>query len=280
MKRIVTVQDISCLGKCSLTAALPIISAMGAECCVIPTAVLSTHTAFKNFTFRDLTEDIPKIVSHWQAEKFAFDAIYTGYLGSEEQIEIVADLFDALKGENTTVIVDPVMGDYGKLYSGFTEKFAEKMAFLCGKADIIVPNLTEASYMLKKPYIESGYDRSYIEEMLLGLSDLGAKTSVLTGVSFQKDKMGVMGYDSRKGEFFEYYNDRIYASYHGTGDVFASAFTGALVQGLPVLKALEIAADFTALCIKKTEDDPEKNTYGVNFESCIPELINRMKKAL
>lgn len=275
MKKIVTVQDISCLGKCSLTVALPIISAAGVETCVIPTAVLSTHTAFQGFTFRDLTDDIPEIADHWEKEKFHFDAIYTGYLGSFKQIEIVEDLFDRFKEDNTLIIVDPVMGDYGKLYSGFTEEFAKKMAQLCKKADIIVPNITEASYMLGKEYIESGYTREYIEDMLIGLSELGAGTAVLTGVSFKKGEIGVMGYDSGKKEFFEYYNKEINARYHGTGDVFASCLTGALMKDFPIKDALKIAADFTADCIIKTEEEG-LITYGVNFELCLPEYIKKL----
>ncbi|MBQ2679897.1 MAG: pyridoxamine kinase [Firmicutes bacterium] len=278
MKRIVTVQDISCLGKCSLTVALPIISAMGVETCVIPTAVLSTHTAFDGFTFRDLTDDIPEIVSHWVKEKFQFDAVYTGYLGSEKQIDIVAGLFERLKNENTLIIVDPAMGDMGKLYKGFTPEFAKKMGSLVAKADIAVPNITEAAYMLDKPYIESGYGRDYIEDMLLALAELGAKKAVLTGVSFQKGKIGVMGYDSEKKEFFEYYNDEVDSRYHGTGDVFASCLTGGLMNGLPIEKALQLSADFTAECIALTKKNVGDNAYGVDFELCMPGLIKGLEE--
>ena len=145
MKRIVTIQDISCVGKCSLTVALPIISAMGIETAVIPTAVLSTHTAFKNFTYRDLTGDLPKIAKHWKQEKFNFDGIYTGYLGSIEQIDILKEFFKQFKTPNNFIFIDPVMADNGKLYAGFDEKFVREMKELCKMADIIVPNLTEAS---------------------------------------------------------------------------------------------------------------------------------------
>ena len=165
MKRIITVQDISCVGKCSLTVALPVISAMGVEACVLPTAVLSTHTAFKGFTFRDLTSDISKITEHWKQEKIGFDAIYTGYLGSFEQIKLMQELIKDFGGGGTRVIVDPCMADNGALYSGFTQDFAFAMAGLCSKADVIVPNLTEASYMLGLPYVEAGYTKDYIEEL-------------------------------------------------------------------------------------------------------------------
>lgn len=278
MKRIATVQDISCLGKCSLTVALPLISACGVEACVVPTAVLSTHTMFKNYTFRDLTSDMPEILKHWKAEGFKFDALYTGYLGSDKQIEIVKDYFRELKSENTVTIVDPVMADNGKLYPGFDEAFAKKMFGLCGVADIILPNLTEAAIMLGKPYIESGYDREYIEDILRCLVKNGAKTAVITGVSFEKGKIGVMGFDGDKEDFFEYYNDKVDAAYHGTGDIFSSVFTGALMNGKSVLDALTVAADFTAECIRITKNDKDAVTYGVNFELVLPKLIKLLEK--
>ncbi len=277
MKRILTVQDISCVGKCSLTVALPIISAMGVETAVLPTAVLSTHTAFKaGFTFRDLTEDITPIADHWQAEQIGFDAIYTGYLGSFEQLQLISELFDRFKTEDNLIFVDPVMGDYGKLYSGFTPAFAKAMATLCGKADIIVPNMTEAAFMLDIPYVGSGYDRAYVQDVLRRLAALGAKIAVLTGVSFEDGKVGVMAYDSQADSFFEYYNDRIDASYHGTGDVFASTCVGALMNGKDLQDALCIAADYTAECIRLTEEEPGHNWYGVNFETAIPTLLRRL----
>ena len=166
MKRALTIQDISCVGKCSLTVALPIISAFGVETSVIPTAVLSTHTAFKNFTFCDLTDEIEKISNAWQKENISFDAIYTGYLGSSKQISIISELFKTFKTKDNFILVDPVMGDNGKLYSGFDQTFADEMALLCKNADVIVPNLTEASFMLHTPYIASGYDEEYIKDLL------------------------------------------------------------------------------------------------------------------
>ena len=188
MKRIITVQDISCVGKCSLTVALPVISAMGVEACVLPTAVLSTHTAFKGFTFRDLTGDLPAITKHWQEEKINFDAIYTGYLGSLEQINLMHQLIKDFGGGSTRVIVDPCMADNGSLYSGFTPEFAQAMAGLCAKADVIVPNLTEASFLLGQPYIANGYTKDYIEELIKKLAGLGARRVVLKGVSFDEKK--------------------------------------------------------------------------------------------
>lgn len=278
MKRVVTIQDISCVGKCSLTVALPIISAMGVETSVIPTAVLSTHTMFKNFTFRDLTQDIVPICEHWKNEGITFDAIYTGYLGSKEQLIIVSDMFDKFKTDNNLIIVDPVMADNGKLYPGFTEEFAKDMAKLCGKADIILPNLTEASFMLGVDYVGSNYDRDYIKNMLVQLTNLGCRKSAITGVSFEEGKVGIMGYDSLTKEYFEYYNELQPVSYHGTGDIFASAVVGALMNDFDLLNSLRIGADYVVSCIKNTMNDNNSRWYGVNFEKSIPELIEMIKK--
>lgn len=278
MKRIVTIQDISCVGKCSLTVALPVISACGIETAVIPTAVLSTHTAFKGFTFHDLTNEIKPITEHWKKEGFKFDAIYTGYLGSFEQVKLMSDFFDDFKTDDNIIFVDPVMADNGVLYPGFTQEFADEMAKLCSKADVIVPNLTEACYMLHKEYVAEGYTREYITDILKGLSELGAKNAVLTGVSFQKDRVGVMGYISEEDRFFEYYTARIDASFHGTGDVFASACVGAMVRGLTLENSLKTAANYTVDSIIKTMSEPNHVTYGVNFEQSIPMLLEELEK--
>lgn len=277
MKRILTIQDISCVGKCSLTVALPIISAMGVETAIIPTAVLSTHTMFKNFTFHDLTDEIVPITKHWKSENIGFDSIYTGYLGSIDQIEIIANLFDEFKTEDNLIIVDPVMADNGKLYPAFDEAFASKMATLCAKADIILPNITEASFMTGMEYKEK-YDEEYIKEMLIKLSNLGAKISVLTGVSFNEGTTGVMGYDMEKGEYYYYPHKRIDAVYHGTGDIFASTFVGAMGNNLTWKEAIPVAADYTAKCIELTLADKKGRWYGVNFEEAIPYLLKRIGK--
>lgn len=278
MKRIVTVQDISCVGKCSLTVALPIISAMGTEAAVLPTAVLSTHTMFKGFTFCDLTDEIEPISSHWKKENMDFDAVYTGYLGSARQIALTKDLISKFKGANTLVLVDPAMADGGRMYTGFEKSFALEMATLCSVADIIVPNLTEASFMLGEEYVAEGYDEEYIKDMLKKLTSLGCKTAVITGVSFEKDKLGVMSYDSESGEYFSYFRERIPESFHGTGDVFASTFLGALMRERSIGDSLKIATDFTVECIKATLGNPQERKYGVNFEEEIPYLVSRMDK--
>ena len=276
MKRIVTIQDISCFGKCSLTVALPLISAMGVEAVILPTAVLSTHTGgFKNFTFRDLSEDIPKITNHWKEENIDFDAIYTGYLGSFEQIDQMKAFIDN-RSDGTLAFVDPAMADNGKLYTGFTPEFAKHMGTLCAKADIIVPNLTEASFMLDIPYVESGYDRAYIEDVLKKLADLGAKCAVLTGVELEEGKTGFAMYDSESGEFSYYQNDKIDAKFHGTGDIFSSVAIGGVMRGKSLYDALKLAADFTRKCIEVTIPEKENHWYGVQFEKAIPYLVERL----
>lgn len=276
MKRILTIQDISCVGKCSLTVALPIISAMGVETAIIPTAVLSTHTMFQNFTFKDLTDQIQPICDHWKSENIGFDGIYTGYLGSFEQIDIMAKLFRSFKTPENVILVDPVMADNGKLYPAFDEAFAAKMATLCAEADIIVPNITEACFMTGMPYKET-YDEAYIEELLGKLSKLGAKVSILTGVSFKPGTTGVMGYDKETGEKYYYCHERLPRNYHGTGDIFSSTCVGAMMMGKKWQDAIQVAADYTAECIRLTMEDPEGRDYGVNFEQGIPYLLNRMK---
>ena len=279
MKRIITVQDISCVGKCSLTVALPVISAMGVEACVLPTAVLSTHTAFKGFTFRDLTSDISSITNHWKQEKISFDAIYTGYLGSFEQIELMHSLISDFGGGSTRVIVDPCMGDNGALYSGFTPDFAKAMAGLCSKADVIVPNLTEASFMLGIPYVESGYTKEYIEELVQNLAGLGSRKVVLKGVSFDDKKLGIVSYDSQSQKISWYFHEKKPQSFHGTGDIFASVLTGALVRGFEVQEACRLAADFVVEAIRATLSHKDYNWYGVDFEAAIPMLVARLSNA-
>lgn len=275
MKRIATVQDISCFGKCSLTVALPIVSAMGVECAVVPTAVLSTHTGgFSGYTFRDLSEDIPKISEHWKSIDLKFDALYTGYLGSAEQIDMMKDLFATFGRSNTLKFVDPAMADNGKLYAGFGDEFPKKMRELCSVADIIVPNMTEATLMLGEDFC-SDYSMDYVKQLLKRLCSMGCRQAVLTGVITERDgkKMhGAVAYNAESGEYCEYFAEHIPFSFHGTGDVFSSALCGAMVLGKSMEKSLEIAVEYTVDCIKHTFPDYENHPYGVKFEECIPYL--------
>lgn len=276
MKRIMTIQDVSCVGKCSLTVALPIISAAGVEAGVLPTAVLSTHTMFPKFTFCDLTDEIAKISNAYTELGIDFDAIYTGYLGSFEQIRLVGDFIDAHKGENTYVVIDPAMADNGKLYKGFTEEFAFSMAKLCSKADLIIPNITEASFMLGIPYREE-YDEPYIREVLKKLSTLGARRSAISGVEFGDGKIGVYVYDAKEDSYYSYFNEKLPVRYHGTGDIYASATVGAIMRGKTPEQALKIAVDYTLECMKCTLRDKNARFYGVNFEEALPAYIEMLK---
>lgn len=277
MKRILTVQDISCVGKCSLTVASPIISAAGVEACVLPTSVLSTHTAFPRFTFRDLTDEISPIADAWRELGISFDAIYTGYLGSFEQLKLMERLFSEFKAERGTVLIDPVMADNGVLYKGFTEEFAQAMAHLCSMADIIVPNLTEASFMLGIPY-KPDYDEPYVKSVLKRLTALGCRRAALTGIGFSENEIGVYAYDSESDSYFKYFNERLPVSYHGTGDVYASALLGALMRGVGVEAALSIAVDFTLEAMRETAKDEDRRFYGVNFESAIPFYVRSLEE--
>ena len=277
MKRILTIQDISCFGKCSLTVALPLLSSMGIETVILPTAVLSTHTLFKGFTCKDLSDQLTPITEHWKKEGITFDAIYTGYLGTEEEIDTVIDIIQTFRNENTLVFVDPAMGDNGKLYPAFNEHYAKKNADLCAVADIADPNITEAAYLTGLPYKET-YTEDYVKELLLALAALGTKTPILTGVSLSEGKNGAMGYNTDKKEFFHYQNDHIPAAFHGTGDIFSSVLAGAFVLGIDRTNALKIAADYTAGTISETLKNPENPWYGVDFEATIPELVDTLKK--
>ncbi|MBO4411907.1 MAG: pyridoxamine kinase [Lachnospiraceae bacterium] len=278
MKRILTIQDISCFGKCSLTVALPLISAMGIETVILPTAVLSTHTLFKGFTCKDLSDQLVPITEHWKEQGITFDAIYTGYLGTEEEIDTVIDIIHTFANENTLVFIDPAMGDNGKLYPAFNEHYAKKNASLCAIADVSVPNITEASFMTGIPYCEI-YTEDYVKDLLRALASTGTKIPILTGVSLSAGKTGAMGYDTKTGEFFSYQNDRIPVSYHGTGDIFSSVLAGAFVLGLDRTKAIQIAADYTAQTIAETQKNPENPWYGVDFEATIPALVKMLEEA-
>ncbi len=275
MKRIVSIQDVSCLGKCSLTVALPIISAMGVECSIVPTAVLSTHTMFSGFTCKDLTDQIEPIAAHWKESGLGFDAVYTGYLASAEQIDYVCAFFDTFRQEGGMVVVDPVMADNGKLYPAFGPDFPAQMARVCAKADLILPNLTEASLLTGLPY-RTEQDEGYIKELLQALAALGPRYVALTGVSFEPDKLGVMYYDKVTGQYGSYFTQRLPASFHGTGDIFASTCVGGLTRGLPLGDALALAADYTVESIRLTLESPDANWYGVEFERAIPYLVQRM----
>lgn len=273
MKRTVSIQDISCFGRCSLTVALPTLSAMGIETAIMPTAILSTHTAgFHNFTFCDLTDEMGKIAAHWQAEGITFDSIGTGYLGSDEQINTVLSFFDTF-GKEALIFVDPVMADHGKLYPAFDETFPAKMARLCERADVIVPNLTEAAFLLGEDFVGEDYDEAYIHALLRRLAArFGCKTAIVTGVIYTPDRQGAVAYCADEDKFYEYFGENLPVRFHGTGDVFSSSLCGALTLGMDLTAALKTAVDFTIDSIRATMGVEDYYWYGVNFEAGLPAL--------
>ena len=272
-KKILTIQDISCVGQCSLTVALPILSACGHETCILPSAVLSTHTAgFNGFTFRDLTDDMPDIQRHWQNENIKFKAIYTGYLGSVKQVGYVQNILDTMGTDDCIRIVDPAMADNGKLYSIFNDEYVAAMRGLCASADILIPNITEACFLAGVEYRDT-YDESYIDELLDKLSKLGSKTIVLTGVGYTAGKTGVIVYENGAIRYYEH--DKISKGCHGTGDIYASAFTGALMNGKDIFEAAKIAADYTVKCIINTQGDAD-HWYGAKFETALRDLMDML----
>lgn len=274
-KRILTIQDISCVGQCSMTVALPILSACGLETAILPSAVLSTHTGgFTGFTVRDLTEDFPGIRSHWEKEGISFQGIVTGYLGSTKQVDYVEEIFRTMTAPGGKIVVDPAMADNGKLYYGFDEVYAAAMGRLCAQADVIVPNITEACILTGHPYAES-YDEEYVEALLDKLEKLGAGSVVLTGVSYSPAETGVA--IREKGKTLYYRHRRIAKSYHGTGDIYTAAMAGAWLRGKTLYEAAKIAADYTVRCIEETVSD-DSHWYGVKFEKALPALIDSLRE--
>ncbi|MBQ8588424.1 MAG: pyridoxamine kinase [Clostridia bacterium] len=265
-KRLATVQDISCLGKCSLTAAISVISAFGMEAVVLPTAVLSTHTGadFSDYTFRDLTEEMPGIINHWHNMVVRFDALYSGYLGSIHQLDIVEKFFTDFKTKDNLIFVDPVMGDDGRLYSGFDMSFAKRMYSLCSHADVICPNVTEAALLTGSEYRES-HDIDYVRTLAHKLTSTGAKTVIVTGLTVG-NSFGALCLDTSTGREYTYYREKIPGCYYGTGDLFASVLCCSLTMGMPMEEALKLAIDFVYQSILSTQDELQKYKYGVKFE--------------
>ncbi len=272
--RILTIQDISCVGQCSLTVALPIISACGVETSILPSAVLSTHTAgFCGFTFRDLSSDMPAICEHWNKEGIKFDGIYTGYLGSVEQIDIVKNIASSCLKNGGKLIVDPAMADNGVLYGAFDMNYANEMKTLCNIADVILPNITEACLLTGMQY-KSEYDEGYINQLLDRLQAQFSGVIVLTGVGYDDESTGVVVCD--KGEKYYYKHRKHAKGCHGTGDVYSSAFVGALYNGKSYNDCARIAADYTLNCIDYTRQNNPTHWYGVSFEPCIKHLIEML----
>lgn len=276
-KKVLAIHDISCLGRCSLTAAIPIISAAGVEVVPLPTAVLSTHTGgFTHFTFRDLTEDMEAIIRHWEMLGYRFDIIYTGYLGSLRQVDIVKNIIRHFKKEETIVVVDPVMADAGAYYSMITPDFAIGMRELCEMADIITPNLTEAAFLLDREYKEH-YTKAETEEILRALSLLGPEKIILSGVSNDDHTIGAASYDKNTDAVSYAVAEKMGGFYHGTGDTFASALVAALAKDMTASEATHIAVEYTLACIKRTYAEGTDTRYGVDIENELPTLMRLLK---
>ncbi len=274
LKRAVAIHDISGFGKCSLTVALPIISAAGIETVAMPTALLSTHTGgIEGYTYKDLTDEMRPIAKHWETLGLEFDAVYTGYMANKEQIDIVSDFIDSFKTENNVVAVDPAMADNGSLYSHLTADFAKKMSELCCKADIIVPNFTEASIILGEEYKKGPYDKRYVEDTVARLREKTGAMVVLTGVDFGDGMLGAVCLDEEINYAFA---PKIDGYYHGTGDIFASVLVAAYLNGKTLNEATAIAVDFTCGCIKRTVEQGTDHRFGVDFERGLPELIKKL----
>lgn len=279
LKRIAAINDLSGLGKCSLTVALPIISATGVECSVIPTALLSTHTGvFKNWTLTDLTDNILPIAQHWNEVGASFDGIFTGYLASPEQGEIVSETIDLLKGDNTIIIVDPAMADNGHYYSNLDDSMSDCFRNLLKKADVITPNFTEACFLSGMQYVDGTVTEEYINEIMDRLLILGPKTVVVTGVSVKQDTIGTFLKSHSDNELHEIVANEKTGMFHGAGDVFASSLSALLVRGANEIDAVNMAMEFTSECIDRTEKRGTPRHYGLDFESVLPTYIMQLNK--
>ena len=275
MKRILTIQDFSCVGKCSLTVAMPIISAFGVEACALPTALLSTHTQFEHWTFKNLCEEINPITTAWKKENIKFDGIYTGYLGGIDLIESVKEIIKEFNSDDGIIMIDPAMGDNGKLYAIFDMDYVKATKTLCAMADVITPNITEASFMLDMEYKEE-YDKEYLLEICRKLHQNGARNVVITGVKKSETQIGVFCLLDGK-EVYEYYTERVVKDFHGTGDIYSSAFYGGLMNGKTLQEAVSFACDYTRHCITTTLEENKPSLYGVNFEQCIGDIVEFVK---
>lgn len=265
--RVAAIHDLSGFGRCSLTVAIPILSAMGVQCCPLPTAFLSTHTGgFSNFTFLDMTDEIPKVAAHWKSLDLRFQAIYSGFLGSERQIAMVEDFLRDFRTPNTLAVIDPVMGDHGEVYQTYTPAMCAGMAQLAQQADIITPNLTEAALLLDIPCQELPQGEAGCREIAERLSLDGRRGVVLTGASSAPDLTGAMCFDPKTGRTEAIQTRRVPQEFHGTGDVFASVLTGALVQGMQLSEAVRQAVEFVRACAERTAKARIPMREGVEFE--------------
>ncbi len=275
-KKIVTLQDLSCFGKCSLTVAHPILSVMGLEACPVPTAVLSAHSGFKGWIYKDLSSETLPIARHWKDLGLAFDTISVGYLGRMKQLHAVSDFLQMFP--DATRIIDPAFADRGRLYAGFDGEYVSEMSKLCGCADVIVPNLTEAAYMLGEDPAIVDYSEEDVHDILYRLTSLGCHIAVVTGVTYGAGYQGVVAYDAFSGEFIQYFRENLDGYLYGTGDIFAAVLAGAVTLGWSMEEAIHLSVDYTVETIKVTLNNCDGQCRRVMFEECLPWLIGELAK--
>lgn len=276
-KRVAAIHDLSGFGKCSLSIILPVLSSMGHEVCCVPTAVLSSHTGgLPDVTVRDLTPEMRGFLRQWKELQIPFDSIYTGFLSSIEQIEIVQDFIRTFRRKDTLVMVDPAMADNGSLYRTYTKEMAEGTAKLCTQADVVVPNITEAALLLGESYREGPYTRTWVEKTLHRLTELGPQVAVLTGVWFAPELLGAAAYDRVSGEVSYALSYHVPGGYHGSGDLFASVLLGALLDGENLRNSLQLAVDSTVGAIHRTYKAGADPQWGIHFEQELPRLMRQI----
>lgn len=274
--RVLAIHDISCFGRCSLTVALPIVSAAGLECTILPNSMLSTHTAIKGFTYHDLTSDMVPIADHWKQVGLRFGTIYTGYLCNKEQVDIVCGIVDDF-GKDAFIFVDPAMADNGSLYPLFGPEFPGEIARLCAKADVIKPNITEACLLTGTEYRQGPYTEEWIGELVGKLRKICDGKIILTGVHYDDKRIGAIAVDSDGStEFCS--ADFVPQMYHGSGDVFSAAAVGALGCGFSLKDATQIAVDFTEEAVRRTYESGADIRFGVDFEKCFPSYLRALGK--
>lgn len=276
-KQVLAIHDLSCVGRCSLTVALPVLSAAGLHVSVLPTALLSTHTGeFTGYTNLDLTQEMAKIYAHFQTLPLRFDGLYSGFLGSWEQLALVEDVFAHYRRADTLLLVDPVMADHGKLYATYTETLARDMGRLCRQADVIVPNLTEAAILLEASYREQP-SFPQVEAMLRALHKrYGCRQAVITGI-LRDGLLGAAAYDAQRDCVFFHGQPPMEHVFYGTGDVLASALLAGLMRGRSLAQATTLAVDFTYQSMLHTLDNGLPLRYGVAFEQALPMLVRSLE---
>ena len=273
-RRIAVIQDLSCIGRCSLAVAMSVIPVLGVETAVIPTAILSNHTAFSSFTFVDFTKEAEDIIDHWKQQDFKFDAIYIGYLGSIDLIRMTERFIRTFRGENTYVILDPAFGDHGRLYTGFDMNYVAELKKLCAEADVILPNVTEACFLLGEAFSEDAACSRMLMQRAGELLTGRLRNVLITSCQFSDHEISLACVGENA---FVYSHERLTMSMHGTGDLFASVFSGLVTRGWNIEKAARLAADFTSDCISYSMKLDDHRWYGVDYEGMLPELIRRVQ---